>query len=106
LKIENVIVLKMPIGDANAAKLLYPAPKFLKIGNANLYFGFNAQGGVFLARTSHRPSAAVDSGMFTALRFLGLLDILSSMPAAPFVACLVSTPVCTASRQNTVRNAG
>jgi len=48
----------------------------------------------------------VDSGMFTALRFLGLLDILSSMPAAPFVACLVSTPVCTASRQNTVRNAG
>jgi len=41
LKIENVIVLKMPIGDANAAKLLYPAPKFLKIGNANLYFGFN-----------------------------------------------------------------
>jgi len=40
-----------------------------------------------LARTSHRPSAAaVDPGMFTALRFLGLLDILSSMPAGPFVA--------------------
>jgi len=37
-----------------------------------------------LARTSHRPSAAaVDPGVSTALRFLGLLDILSSMPAGP-----------------------
>jgi len=37
-----------------------------------------------LARTSHRPSAAaVDPGAFTALRFLGLLGILSSMPAGP-----------------------
>jgi len=60
-----------------------------------------------LARISHRPSAAaVDPGMSTTLRFLGLLDILSSMPAGPFVARLVSKPVCTASRQNTVRNAG
>jgi len=60
-----------------------------------------------LTRTSHRPSAAaVDPGMHTALRFLGLLDILSSMPVGPFVARLVSTPVCTASRRNTVRNAG
>jgi len=60
-----------------------------------------------LARTSRRPSvAAADPGMFTALRFLGLLDILSSMPAVPFVARLVSTPVCTASRRNTVRSAG
>jgi len=60
-----------------------------------------------LARTSHRPSAAaVDLGMSAALRFLGLLDILSSMPAGPFVARLVSTPICTASRRNTVRNAG
>jgi len=39
---------------------------------------------VILARTSHRPSAAaVDPGMSIALRFLGLLDILSSMPAGP-----------------------
>jgi len=71
-----------------------------------------------LTRTSHRPSAAavdpgmstalhfLDPGMSTALHFLGLLDILSSMPAGPFVARLVSTPVCTASRRNTVRNAG
>jgi hypothetical protein len=60
-----------------------------------------------LARISHRPSAAAsDTGLSTALRFLGLLDILSSMPAGPFVARLVSTPVCAASRQNPVRKAG
>jgi len=40
-----------------------------------------------LARTSHHPSAAaVDPGVSTALRFLELLDMLSSMPARPFVA--------------------
>jgi len=40
-----------------------------------------------LARTSHRPfTAAAEPGAFTALRFLGLLDILTSMPAGPFVA--------------------
>ena len=37
-----------------------------------------------LPRTSHRLSAAAaDLGMFTALRFVGLLDIFSSMPAGP-----------------------
>ena len=60
-----------------------------------------------LARTSHRPStAAADPGASTALRFLGLLDILSSMPAGPFVARLVSMPICAASLRNPVRNAG
>ena len=60
-----------------------------------------------LTRISHHPSTAVaDPGASTALRFLGLLDILSSMPAGPFVARLVSTPVCAASRRSMVRNAG
>jgi hypothetical protein len=37
-----------------------------------------------LASTSHRLSAAAaDLRMFTALRFVGLLDIFSSMPAGP-----------------------
>jgi len=44
--------------------------------------------------------------MPTALRSLGLLDVLSSTPAVPSVARLVSTPLCTASLQNPVRNAG
>jgi len=40
-----------------------------------------------LTLTSHRFSAApVDPGMSTELHFPGLLDILSSMPAGPFVA--------------------
>jgi hypothetical protein len=42
---------------------------------------------IFLARISHQLStAAADPGMFTALRSVGLLDILSSMPAGPFEA--------------------
>jgi len=42
---------------------------------------------MILTRTSHRPSAAaVDPGMSTTLRSVGLLDILSSMPAGPSVA--------------------
>jgi hypothetical protein len=44
--------------------------------------------------------------MFIALRFLGLLDVLSSTPAGASVARLVSMPVCAASRQNLVRKAG
>jgi hypothetical protein len=40
------------------------------------------------------------------LRSLGLLDVLSSTPAGPSVARLVSMPVCDASLPNTVRNAG
>jgi hypothetical protein len=40
-----------------------------------------------LARISHRLStAAADPGMSTALRSLGLLDVLSSTPAGPSVA--------------------
>jgi hypothetical protein len=47
-----------------------------------------------LARISHHVSAAAaDPGMFTALRSLGLLDVLSSTPAGPSVARHVSTPV-------------
>jgi hypothetical protein len=60
-----------------------------------------------LARTSHQLStAAPQSGMSTALRSVGLLDIPSSMPAVPSVARLVSTPACDASLQNPVRSAG
>ena len=44
--------------------------------------------------------------MSTALRSVGLLDVLSSTPAEPSVARLVSMPVCTASLRNLVRNAG
>jgi len=40
-----------------------------------------------LARISHQPFTAVpDPGMSTALRSVGLLDVLSSTPAAPSVA--------------------
>ena len=60
-----------------------------------------------LARISHGVStAAADPGMSTALRSVGLLDVLSSTPAGPSVARLVSTPVCAASLRNPVRNAG
>ena len=51
--------------------------------------------------------------MSTALRSVGLLDVLSSTSAGPSVALaemrqvrLVSTPVCVASLRNLVRNAG
>ena len=51
-------------------------------------------------------TAAADPGISTALRSVGLLDVLSSTPAVPSVARLVSTPVCAASLRNLVRNAG
>jgi len=55
----------------------------------------------WLARISHQLSTAVpDPGMSTALRSVGLLDVLSSTPAAPSVARLVCTPVCVTSLQN------
>ena len=51
-----------------------------------LQFEFSKKILVSLTRTSHRLStAAADLGMSTALRSVGLLDILSSMPAGPFV---------------------
>ena len=60
-----------------------------------------------LARISHKLStAAADPGMSTALRSVGLLDVLSSTPAEPSVARLVSMSVCAASLRNLVRNAG
>jgi hypothetical protein len=60
-----------------------------------------------LTRISHQLStAAADPGMSAALRSVGLLDILLSMPAGPSVARLVSMPVCAASLRNLVRNAG
>ena len=60
-----------------------------------------------LTRISHRLStAAADPGMSTALRSVGLLDVLSSTSAGPSVARLVSMPVCAASLRNPVRNAG
>jgi len=52
-------------------------------------------------------------GLSIALRSVGLLDVLSSTSAGSSVALaemrqmrLVSTPVCTASLRNLVRNAG
>jgi len=60
-----------------------------------------------LTRIIHEAStAAADTGMSTALRSLGLLDVLSSTPAGPSVARLVSMPVCASSLRNLVRSAG
>ena len=60
-----------------------------------------------LIRIIHEAStAAVDPGMSTALRSVGLLDVLSSRPAEPSVARLVSMPVCAASRRTFMNNAG
>ena len=60
-----------------------------------------------LARISHQLSAAAtNSGVYTAFRSVGLLDVLSSTPAGPSVARLVSMPACAASLRNPVRNAG
>jgi len=66
-----------------------------------------------LTRISHPISTAeADPGMSTALRSLGLLDVLSSTPAGPSVALaemrqmrLVSMPVCASSLRNLVRKA-
>jgi hypothetical protein len=66
-----------------------------------------------LARISRQIFAAeADPGM-SALRSIGLLDVLSSTPAGPSVALaemrqmrLVSMPVCASSLRNLVRNAG
>jgi hypothetical protein len=59
------------------------------------------------ARISHQASAAAaDTGMSTALRSVGLLDVVSTTSPGPSVARLVSTPVSTASRRTPVRNAG
>ena len=51
-------------------------------------------------------AAAADPGMSSALRSVGLLDVLSRTPAGPSVARLVSTPNYAASLRNLVRNAG
>jgi hypothetical protein len=60
-----------------------------------------------LTRIIHEAStAAADPGMFTALRFFGLLDVLSSKPPAPSVARLVPAPVCAASLRTFMNNAG
>ena len=77
-------------------------------GNQRLRFiSCGATWRLYLTRISHQIStAAADPGMSTALRSVGLLDILSSMPAGPSVARLVSMPVCAASLRNLVRNAG
>jgi uncharacterized membrane protein AbrB (regulator of aidB expression) len=51
-----------------------------------------------LTRIIHEAStAAADPAMSTALRSFRLLDVLSSTPAGPSVARLVSMPVCAAS---------
>jgi anaerobic glycerol-3-phosphate dehydrogenase len=56
------------------------------------------------ARFSHGHStAAVDPGM-SALRSLGLLDLLSNTPVGSSVARLASTPDCAASPQNPVKS--
>jgi len=74
----------------------YPAGQTLRDKNENAKEG--------LTRISHQIStAAADPGMSTALRSVGLLDILSSMPAGPSFARLVSMPVCAASLRNLLR---
>ena len=74
---------------------------------ANLKIHHCIQGTGYLTRISHQVStAAADPSMSTALRSVVLLDVLSSMPAEPSVARLVSMPVCDASLRNLVRNAG
>ena len=45
-------------------------------------------------------------GMSTALRSVGLLDVVSTTPPGPSVARLVSTPISTTSLRTLVRNAG
>ena len=67
-----------------------------------------------LPRIIHEAStAAADPGMSTALRSVGLLDVLSSTPAGPSVALagtrqmrLASTPVYAASLRTFMNNAG
>jgi hypothetical protein len=60
-----------------------------------------------LARIIHEASTAeADPGMSTALRSFGLLDVLSSTPAGPSVACLVAMPVCASSLRTFMNNAG
>jgi hypothetical protein len=57
-----------------------------------------------LARISRQLStAAADPGMSTALRSVGLLDVLSSTPAESSVTRLGSMPVCAASPRNLLR---
>ena len=68
---------------------------------------FSIESRAALARIIHEAStAASDPGMSTALRSLGLLDVLSSMAAAPSVARLVSMPVCAASLRTFMNNGG
>jgi hypothetical protein len=60
-----------------------------------------------LTRIIHEAStAAADPGISPALRFFGLLDVLSSTPAGPSVGRLASTPVCAASLRTFMNNAG
>src|SRR4030043_73603 len=56
--------------------------------------------------STQASAAAADTGMPTALRSVGLLDVVSTTSPGPSVARLVSTPVSTASRRTLVRNAG
>src|SRR5512141_3464355 len=59
-----------------------------------------------LAPISHQAStAAADMGMSTALRSVGLLDVVSTTPPGPSVARLVSTPISSTSLRTLVRNA-
>jgi hypothetical protein len=60
-----------------------------------------------LARISHGLSAAAaDPGMFTALRLVGLLDVLSNTSAGLLITHLVHMSVRTASLRNPVSKAG
>ncbi len=67
---------------------------------------FRVVGAMLTCISQQLSTAATDPGMSTALRSVGLLDVLSSTSAGPSVARLVSTPVCAASLRNLVRNAG
>jgi hypothetical protein len=65
------------------------------------------RGNAHLARIIHEASTtSADPGMSTSLRSVGLLDVLSSTPAEPSVARLVSMPVCAASLRTFMNNAG
>jgi hypothetical protein len=56
--------------------------------------------------STEASTAAADTGMSTALRSFRLLDVLSSTPAGPSVARLVSMPVCAASLRTFMNNPG
>jgi hypothetical protein len=93
-----------------AAEIIIQIIKWRKLENISIYYPTDKS----LTRIIHEAStAAADPGMSTAFRSVGLLDILSSMPAGPSVALaekrqmrLVSITVCAASLRTFMNNSG